>query len=216
MLEIHKLSVQALESEDYLLFAGITDEGEELDQDQCRRLFDLPGEVKPRMDANERKLESRTGFQPVYDGEVVGREGTQGTQKKIRVDSCSSVVKKLKKEVLVEIPERNANFFDEEMEKLDKWADDVKKGLEIRLKQLDVEIKTLKAEARKMADLQRKVAAQRKIKEMEKKRSKLRRNLFDEQDQIDHRKDDLLGTIEAKMSQKTSEEKVMRVQWEII
>ncbi len=66
-----------------------------------------------------------------------------------------------------------------------------------------------------MADLQRKVAAQRKVKEIEKKRSKLRRNLFDEQDQIDLRKDDLLGTIVAEMSQSVEEENVMQIGWEI-
>ncbi len=187
VLTVHKLSVQALETEDYLLFAGITDSGNELDQEQCRRLFDLPGDILT----------------------------TDHMEKEIRVNSCEFVVQKLKKSVLVEISERNAVFFDEEMEKLDKWADDVKKGLEIQLKHLDVEIKTLKAEARKMANLQDKVGAQRKVKEMEKRRSKLRRNLFDEQDQIDQRKDDLLETIEAKMSQSVVEEEVMKIRWEI-
>jgi len=190
LLTVNKLTVEALETEDYLLFAGITDAGQELDQDQCRRLFDLPGNVEPRMNANEHES--------------------------IKDEPCRLVFEKLRKEKLVEISARNAEFFDEEMEKLDKWADDVKKGLEIQLKQLDVDIKTLKAEARKMADLQRKVSAQRKIKEMEKKRSGLRRNLFEEQDQIDQRKEDLLETIEAKMEQRLAEETVMTIEWELV
>jgi hypothetical protein len=192
VLTVSKFTVQALETEDYLLFAGMTDGGQELDQDQCRRLFDLPGKAIP-----------------------LTTEGTENSEEKSRVHSCESVVQKLKKRVLSEISERNAEFFDEEMEKLDKWADDVKKGLEIQLKQLDVDIKTFKAEARKMADLQRKVAAQRKVKEMEKKRSELRRNLFDEQDQIDQRKEDLLETIEAKMSQSVEESDVMQIEWKL-
>ena len=49
-----------------------------------------------------------------------------------------------------------------------------------------------------------------------KKRSGLRRNLFDEQDQIDQRKDDLLETIEAKMSQSVIEENVMNIDWSLI
>ena len=36
------VSMTALESEDQLVFAGVTDEGEAIDQAQCRRLFDLP------------------------------------------------------------------------------------------------------------------------------------------------------------------------------
>ena len=43
--------------------------------------------------------------------------------------------------------QRDSNFFDEEMEKLDKWAEDVKNGIEIELKELDKDIKTRKTEA---------------------------------------------------------------------
>lgn len=185
-LVVQKLSVQALEAEDYLLFAGITNNGEVLDPDQCRRLLDLPGVV-----------------------------AKQSATKRAEDKETERLLEYHKKNVLVEISARNASFFDEEMEKLDKWADDVKKGLEIKLKQLDVDIKTLKAEARKMADLQRKVAAQRKIKEMEKKRNKLRHNLFDEQDQIDQRKDDLLETVEAKMLQEIMIKVVFAIRWEL-
>ena len=38
-----RLTVNALETEDQLFFAGSTDDGEPLDDAQCRRLFDLPG-----------------------------------------------------------------------------------------------------------------------------------------------------------------------------
>lgn len=151
----------------YLLFAGITENGQELDQDQCRRLFDLPGEIlttKHTKDTKAGNVDEASCLVADGQGNLINREGTQGTQNEISVHSCEFVVQKLKKQVLVEISERNAVFFDEEMEK---------------------------------------------------RRSKLRRNLFDEQDQIDQRKDDLLETIEAKMSQETTEEKVMRISWEI-
>lgn len=45
--------------------------------------------------------------------------------------------------------ERNAGFFDNEMEKLDKWAENVKGSMEIELKELDKEIKCRKTEAKK-------------------------------------------------------------------
>src|SRR5690606_5330523 len=43
-LACRRVTVQAIEGEDHLLFAGHTDDGEPLDEAQCRRLFDLPGE----------------------------------------------------------------------------------------------------------------------------------------------------------------------------
>lgn len=39
-----RAALTAFETEDYLLFAGTTDSGDELDHAQCRRLFDIPGE----------------------------------------------------------------------------------------------------------------------------------------------------------------------------
>ena len=71
--------------------------------------------------------------------------------------------------VLQNSAERNGGFFDNEMEKLDKWADDVKSSIELELKELDREIKARKTEAKKILKLEEKLAAQREIKEMEKK-----------------------------------------------
>jgi len=59
-----------------------------------------------------------------------------------------------------------------------KWADDVKGGLEIELKALDKEIKFRKTEARKILNLEDKVKVHRHIKDMEKKRNALRMKSF--------------------------------------
>jgi ATP-dependent DNA helicase RecG len=91
--------------------------------------------------------------------------------------------------------ERNGGFFDTEMEKLDKWADDVKSSIEIELKELDREIKARKTEAKKILNLEEKVKAQRQIKEMEKKRNELRQNLYQAQDEVDVRKENLINEI---------------------
>jgi hypothetical protein len=39
-----RAALTAFETEDHLLFAGMTDDGDDLDHSQCRRLFDIPGE----------------------------------------------------------------------------------------------------------------------------------------------------------------------------
>ena len=43
--------------------------------------------------------------------------------------------------VLAEIGERNSRFFEEQIDKLDRWADDLKNGLEMEIKDLNAEIK---------------------------------------------------------------------------
>ncbi len=177
-------SVSALEGEDYILFGALTDNGKELDQEQCQRLFDLPGE----------------------SGEGLATRSTKITK----------IIEQLQKEKLAEISERNAVFFDEEMEKLEKWAEDVKKSLEIKLKQLDVDIKIKKAEARKVLELEKKVLLQRQAKKLEVMRNEMRINLFQSQDEVDQKKESLLETVEARLKQQTFSKELMRIGWKVV
>ena len=102
------------------------------------------------------------------------------------------------------------------MEKLDKWAEDVKNSLKIELKELDKEIKTRKTESRKLLKLEEKVAAQREIKEIEKKRNTLRQNLYQAQDEIDSKKENLISEIEARLKQNIETNKLFLVKWKVV
>jgi len=101
------------------------------------------------------------------------------------------------------------------MDKLDKWAEDVKNSLEIELKELDKEIKFRKTEAKKILSLEEKVKTQRQIKEMEKKRNSLRRNLYQAQDEVDSRKENLINEIEARLKQKIETKELFLVKWKV-
>jgi len=111
---------------------------------------------------------------------------------------------------------RNAHFFDEELEKLERWADDLKSGLEFDLKERDREIKFLKTESRKILRLEEKLKAQREIKELEKKRNAKRRNLFEAQDEIERRKEDLIGEVEARLRQQIHREELFTIRWRVV
>lgn len=102
------------------------------------------------------------------------------------------------------IAERNSEFFNEEVDKLDKWAEDVKKSQEIELKRLDIDIKTMKTNAKKVLKLEEKVKLQREIKDVEKKRNDMRQKLFQSQDEVDVKKEGLLNKVEAQLKQKTT------------
>jgi len=101
------------------------------------------------------------------------------------------------------------------MEKLDRWAEDLKQSLEIRLKQLDVDIKTRKTEAKKLLRLEEKIQAQREIKKLERMRNEMRMNLYKSQDDVDARKEALLNEIEARLRQRVQRETLFSIQWKI-
>ena len=132
------------------------------------------------------------------------------TQKQI-----NQIALKQKADILQVSAERNAGFFDNEMDKLDKWADDVKNSLEIELKELDKEIKFRKTEAKKILSLEEKVKTQRQIKEMEKKRNSLRMNLYQAQDEVDGRKESLINEIEARLKQKIEANELFLIRWKL-
>ena len=62
-----------------------------------------------------------------------------------------------------EVEARNARFFDEEVQRLDRWADDLKFGLEREIRDLDKRIKEVCREARAAISLTDNLAAQKRI-----------------------------------------------------
>ncbi|PIQ23108.1 hypothetical protein COW36_03535 [bacterium (Candidatus Blackallbacteria) CG17_big_fil_post_rev_8_21_14_2_50_48_46] len=102
------------------------------------------------------------------------------------------------------------------MEKLEKWADDIKTSLEIQLKELDKEIKFRKTEAKKILNLEQKVKALRDIKELEKKRNQLRMSLYEAQDDVDNQKEELMTSIENRLRQKTQRTELFTIRWKLV
>ncbi len=185
-LAVYNFTVSAFEDEDYILHAGISDDGEPLDSGQCMRLLSIPV-------ITEKPVNSSLDNKALDD-----------------------IQKKKQSGIINDIAERNAVFFEEEMDKLNKWAEDRKKSLEINIRDLDMAIKQQKTMSRKIAGLEKKVNLQRKIKVMEKKRTDLRRRLFDAQDAIEKQKDNLLDEIEARMQQQIRIKELFRIQWKLV
>ncbi|MBL7138180.1 MAG: DEAD/DEAH box helicase family protein [Bacteroidales bacterium] len=180
-------TIEALESEDHLILCGFTDEESSIDSAVCHRLFSLNGTVVNHHDEIELPLAIK--------------------------DVHKQAVFLSQDQILQHTSERNAGFFDEELTKLEKWAEDKKSSLEIELRQFDVEIKTRKAEARKLLKLDEKVKMQREIKEMEKRRNELRMNLYKHQDDVDQKKENLISDIEARLKQRTLIQELFTIHW---
>jgi len=184
-LFVYQVTVEALEVENHIVFLGYKDSGDQLTEDQCFRLFSVPGDI-------------------VNENIHISIE-----------DRWRNELETEKNGIIQDIEDRNSAFFDDEITKLDKWADDLKKGLETEIKVLDREIKQLKREAKKIPVLKEKLKAQRHIKDIEKKRKEKRARLFEEQDAVEERKEKLIETIEERLKQKTMVEELMRIRWRV-
>ena len=125
-------------------------------------------------------------------------------------------ITELKNDIVSESANRNQVFFEEEMDKLDSWASDMKVSLEREITDLDAEIKLKKSEAKKMTQLKDKVAAQMVIKDLEKKRAEKRQNLYQAQDEVDEKKEELLTKVEKMLEQKIEMTELFTIRWRVI
>jgi adenine-specific DNA-methyltransferase len=113
------------------------------------------------------------------------------------------------------ISQRNAAFFEAEAEKLDGWADDLKVGLEREIKEFDRQIKEARRAATAALTLEEKLAGQKQVKALESQRNTKRRALFDAQDDIDRRREDLIREIEGKLQQRVSQRSLFSIRWKL-
>ena len=185
-LRIEKISIDSFEQEDHLLLSCYTDNGKEVFSDVVERMLLQPAEAIGGVSI------------PV---DVAGK--------------LAERVEALKSSVMEQSSLRNEVFFEEEMDKLDTWADDMKVALEREIKDLDAEIKLRKSNAKKLAHLAEKVAEHRIIKELESKRAEKRQNLYEAQDEVDARKETLLTKVERMLEQKIEQTELFTIKWRI-
>ena len=132
-------------------------------------------------------------------------------------DTALSVDMETRKlQLLREINQRNLGYFEQEVEKLDAWADDLKLGLEQSIKEIDREIKEIRRTAATAPTLDEKLSWQRRQRELEGKRNKLRRELFSRQDEIEAQRNDLISSLELQLQQQVREESLFTIEWELI
>ena len=120
-----------------------------------------------------------------------------------------------KTELLRTINQRNLGYFEQEVRKLDAWADDLKLGLEQEIKEIDRQIKEVRSTAVIAPTLEEKLSWQKKQRELEAKRGKLRRDLFARQDEVEEQRNKLIGELEEQLHQQVEERTLFTIEWEL-
>lgn len=112
-----------------------------------------------------------------------------------------------------ELDTRNRAYFEEEAEKLDRWAEDMKLTLENELREIDASIRAARQASKTCVSLAEKLDAQRAIKTLEHKRGEKRRQLFDAQDEVDRKRADLIDEMETQLKASVRSESLFSCRW---
>lgn len=214
VLLVQHLRIESLgATEEHLLAAAIDASGATYDQDVTDRLLSMPGhaEALPRADGAPVQQSLSDDLSPaqlnMLDFAAANVTIPHALQQQIDQQ---------KARVITDIESRNLSFFTQETEKLDAWADDLKVGLEREIKELDRQIKEARTKSKGAATLADKLNAQKEQRDFEAQRDKKRRELFNRQDEIQARRDNLIDELEKQLQQRVDARMLIACEWELV
>jgi len=184
-LTLARLEVTAFETTEALLFSGLTDDGQVLDQETCEKLMAIPaaGKATPLSTTVPEAL-------------------LANSQRAVAA-------------TIAQVLEANQRLFNEERDKLERWADDKLLAAEEALKNTKARIAQLKRDARKAVTLQEQDGIQRELSELERKQRRLRQEIFAVEDEIIAKRDELIASLQQRLQEKTSNETLFSVRWQV-
>ena len=111
--------------------------------------------------------------------------------------------------------ETNNAHFTEARDKLDRWAADMELAVEQALKNTKDQIKVAQREARQATTLAEQQAAQERIAKLERQKTRQRREIYDVEDDIDAKRNQLIDQLTQRMTQKVQTEHLFTLQWTV-
>lgn len=184
-LNLRLVRVEALQTEEYLVFTAQTDDGQNLDKETCEKLFGCESSAAPN---------------PINDNAP---------------ESLLANAKRLVDAQISEIVEANNRFFQEERDKLEKWADDKIFAAEQALSDTKNRLRSLKRDSRLAASIEDQQRIQTEIRELEALQRRQRQEIFEVEDEIIAKRDELIAALEQKLKQKTDIQELFTIRWKV-
>ena len=186
-LTLARMVIESFETEEYLLFSGITDEGCSLDNETCAKIFNIAAE------------NLGSAYLPT---DVEQRLSAEVSQHQYATTNRSL--------------EANNKHFNAARERLDQWAEDKILATEKALKDTKEQIKALRRQARQAETLEEQHDIQERLKQLEQRQRKQRRDIFKVEDEIEDQRDSLIDTLEKRLTRDQYTEQLFTLRWSVI
>lgn len=182
------LSITTFEEEEIIQLFAVTDEQTILDKQLCERFFSLPANI------------------------VEQQHEAPATLTKLLSDAIALQ----QTNAIVEVDQRNANYFETELDKLDNWGEDRRNSLKVVLKELDQQIKEVKKQARLAPNLPDKLKLEKERKKLETERDTAWKEYDGAAKEIEQNKDQLIDKVEKRLKQNLKDEQLFNFKWTLI
>lgn len=186
-LALYHLYIESIEPEDHLIFSAYDDRGKSLDQEQSEHLFYCRATAQPLLEIPD----------------TVSRRLEQEAQKAVTGLNQTS-------------QDRGRVYFLEECEKLEKWTDDVVTAAESQLQDVKKQIKTLTRQSRQVLSPVEQHRLHRAIAELEGRKRLLRKKIFEVEDEIVIKRDDLIQVLEKRMARRVEVNHLFTIRWAVV
>ena len=187
IIHLSNFEVTSFDVTDNLLFVGFTDDGSELPNDVCKRILELP-------------VDSETSHQLSVSESVLMTDRRE----------------KHKEQLLEALRAKDTEYFQQEVDKLHKWADDKILASEKELKDVKSKIKEINRESKKTSSSDELLKMQTELRDLERKKKRLRQEIFEVEDEIEERRDDMINAIKAKMLKAINEYSIFTIKWKLV
>ena len=186
-LTLRKLAVTTFETEEYLLFSGIDDNGRSIDHEACAKLFSVSAGVHP-IDMPAPAIADR-----------------------LQAEAEQHVKATLNRSL-----DANNKHFAAARDRLERWAEDKIYAAEKALKDTKEQIKAVRREARAATTLEEEAAIQAKLQELERRQRKQRQEIFNQEDEVADKRDELIANLQKRLSRGHTVETLFTIRWAVV
>lgn len=186
-LQLRRVEVVSVDTEDRLIFAGLAEDGESLSSDQCRRLFDLPV-----IDVGKWVVESDTETRYARNLETERRS------------------------FLEEIDKRNRRWFEQRSSAVEAWATDKQTLLRSQVSDAEQQLADARKAARLAPTMPEQVRLQGEVKKLASALEQAEDEWRAARKEVARERDKVLDDAAARLHQSVSEELIFEIEWQVI
>ncbi len=186
-VRLDKLTLDSDTREEFLLLTAVTDDGENLDQEQTQRLLDVTGrEIAPVIPADQ----------------ITAR---------LQADAD-----RLAEATLARAAEHGNERFRQVQAQVNQWADDKIAAAEMELDTIKRELRAARREADLAETVQTQQSAQERVSQLERKRRRARNHIDDVEDRVERERQKLIGQLRHRCQQRQTREILFTIRFEAV